>query len=72
MKSFGSMGHFITRWLGRMGRSEAGEAGPDPGDGAVIHHCSGEADFDGSDGKDLPRTNDSNRDLPYPPKRSAD
>jgi uncharacterized membrane protein YuzA (DUF378 family) len=62
----------LTRILGRLGHSSGGERGPNPGDGAVIHHSSGEADFDGSPGNALPPNKDANRDLPYPPKKSAD
>jgi hypothetical protein len=42
--------------LGRddMGRDEGTELGPEPGKGAVIHHSSGEADFDGLPGDELP------------------
>jgi hypothetical protein len=42
-----SVGNFLTQFLAIFGRSEGGERGPDPGDGAVIHESSGEADFDG-------------------------
>jgi uncharacterized membrane protein YuzA (DUF378 family) len=62
----------LTRFLGRIGRSSGDERGPEPGDGAVIHHSSGEADFDGLPGNVPPPTKDVNRDLPYPPKKSAD
>jgi hypothetical protein len=37
-----------------MGRDEGSEPGPEPGKGAVVHHCSGEADFDGLPGDVLP------------------
>jgi uncharacterized membrane protein YuzA (DUF378 family) len=66
---------FLTRILGRLGDSSGDERGPKPGDGAVIHHSSGEADFDGSPGNVPPSikdTNDTNRDLPFPPHKSAD
>jgi hypothetical protein len=72
MPVFSSIGDIIMRFLGRMGRSEGGERGPEPGDGAVIHHSSGEADFDGSDGNAARPAESSNRNLPYPPERSAD
>lgn len=62
----------LTRILGRLGHSSGGERGPNPGEGAVIHHSSGEADFDGSPGNVPPPNKDANRDLPYPPKKSAD
>jgi hypothetical protein len=72
MKALGSIGEFLTRFLGRAGRSSGDNRGPEPGDGAVIHHSSGEADFDGLSGDELPPVKDSKRDLPYPHKRSAD
>jgi hypothetical protein len=72
VKTFRTIGDFLTRILGRVGRSSGGERGPEPGDGAVIHHSSGEADFDGLPGNVLPPIKDANRDLPYPPKKSAD
>jgi hypothetical protein len=66
---------FLTRILGRLGDSSGDERGPKPGDGAVIHHSSGEADFDGGPANAPPPikdTNDTHRDLPYPPNKSAD
>ena len=73
MKLFHSRGTFLTHFLGLFGRSEEGERGPDPGDGAVIHHFSGEADFDGLSGNVLPPLKDDpDREQPYPRKRSAD
>jgi hypothetical protein len=72
MKLFHSVGHFLTRFLARFGRSEGTERGPDPGDGAVIHESSGEADFDGLSGDALPPAKDPNREQPYPSKRAAD
>ena len=57
--------------LGRMGRSSGADRGPDPGDGAVIHHSSGEADF-GVPGNVLPPPQKTARDQPYPPDKSAD
>jgi len=67
-----SVGDFLTRFLGLFGRSEGGERGPDPGDGAVIHHSSGEADFDGLPGDVLPPIKDDpDRKQPHPRKRSA-
>jgi hypothetical protein len=63
-------GNVLTRFLGRLGNSLGDERGPKPGDGAVIHNSSGEADFDGSSGTVLPR--DADRDVPYPPKKSTD
>jgi hypothetical protein len=73
MKLFQSVGNFLTRFLGRFGSSEGDERGPDPGDGAVIHDSSGEADFDGLPGNVPPPVRDnSDRGRPYPPKRSAD
>ena len=72
MKPFHSIGDFLTRILGRVEGSSGEERGPAPGDGAVIHHSSGEADFDGLPGDVLPPIKDAERDQPYPPKRSAD
>ena len=40
--------------LDKLGRSEGPMVGPKPGDGAVIHHSSGEEDFDGLPGDALP------------------
>ena len=57
--------------LGRMGRSSGANRGPEPGDGAVIHHSSGEADF-GVAGNVLPPSTKTDRDQPYPPEKSAD
>jgi hypothetical protein len=57
--------------LGRLGRSSGAEEGPKPGEGAVIHNSSGEADFDGQVGN-APPIKDAARDQPYPPKRAAD
>lgn len=61
----------LTRILGRLGHSSGAERGPEPGKGAVIHHSSGEADFGRSADK-APPVKDSERDLPYPPHKSAD
>ena len=72
MATFQSIGDFFTRIFGWGGRSWGGERGPQPGDGAVVHHSSGEADFDGLSGDVPPPIKDANRDLPYPPKKSAD
>ena len=67
------VGNFLTQFLALFGRSEGGERGPDPGDGAVIHESSGEADFDGLPGNVLPPVKDDpGREQPYPRKRSAD
>lgn len=57
--------------LGRMGRSSGANRGPEPGDGAVIHHSSGEADF-GVPGNALPPAQKTTGDQPYPPNKSAD
>jgi uncharacterized membrane protein YuzA (DUF378 family) len=62
----------LTRILGRVGHSSGDRRGPKAGEGAVIHHSSGEADFDGTPGDVSPTTKDTNRDLPYPEKKSAD
>ena len=73
MKLPHSVGNFLTQFLALFGRSEGGERGPDPGDGAVIHESSGEADFDGLPGNVLPPVKgDPDREQPYPRKRSAD
>ncbi|HEY7166539.1 MAG TPA: hypothetical protein VIB79_18345 [Candidatus Binatia bacterium] len=64
--------HVLARIFGQLGRNEGAEQGPEPGDGAVIHHSSGEADFDGSDGEGRRPAKDAHRDLPYPPDRSTD
>jgi hypothetical protein len=72
MATFQSIGNFFTRIFGWGGRSWGGERGPQAGDGAVVHHSSGEADFDGLSGDVPPPIKDANRDLPYPPKKSAD
>jgi hypothetical protein len=63
---------FLTWILGRLGNSSGDDRGPRPGDGAVIHHSSGEADFDDAPEKMPPSDKDANRDLPYPPKKAAD
>ena len=60
-------------WAGPRGRIRAG---PRPGEGAVLYHASGEADFDGLPGNELP-TREAvmrklNEDAPAPPERSAD
>jgi hypothetical protein len=72
MEPFHSIADLFSRLLGRLGRGSGDERGPEPGDGAVIHHSSGEADFDGLSGDELPPIKDPNYDQPYPPKRSAD
>ena len=59
-----------ARVPGRIGRSSGDNRGPDPGDGAVIHHSSGEADFDGLPGNELPPIKRTERDLSS--SRSAD
>ena len=45
MKARGPIGNFFARIFGWGGRSWGDERGPRPGDGAVIHHSSGEADL---------------------------
>ena len=71
MNVFHSVGNFLTRFLGRFGRSEGAERGPDPGDGAVIHDSSGETDFDGLPGN-VPPPVEGDYERRYPQKRSAD
>ena len=61
-----------TRILHRTRRSSADERGPEPGDGAALHHSSGEADFNGLPGNVPPPIKDPDRDLPYPHKKAAD
>ena len=63
--------NLFTRILGRLGQSSGEERGPNPGEGAVIHHSSGEADFDGAP-EDLPPPRKSAADQPYPPRKAAD
>lgn len=72
MKTFRSIRDFLTHVLGRIGRSSGEDRGPAPGDGAVIHHSSGEADFDGLPGNVPPPVKQAERDQPYPAKKSAD
>jgi hypothetical protein len=59
-----------------MGRDEGRYSGPQPGKGAVLHHCSGEADFDGLAGDELlpleAVRRKINEDAPAPRERSAD
>ena len=55
-----------------IGESEGDDRGPAPGQGKVIHHSSGEADFDGTPGDELPPKKDPEKDLPYPPDKAAD
>ena len=62
-------GNVLTSFLGRLGNSSADERGPKPGDGAVIHDSSGEADFDGSSGAVRPETPD--RDFTSQPRKST-
>jgi hypothetical protein len=58
-----------------MGRDEGREPGPKPGKGAVVHPCSGEADFDGLPGDELPPREAVKRklnvDAPAPPEGSV-
>jgi hypothetical protein len=72
VKTLRSIRDFFTGLLGRVGVSSGEERGPKPGEGAVIHHSSGEADFDGFPGDVPPPIKDAERDLPYPTKRTAD
>ena len=59
-----------------IGRAEGRVRGPRPGMGAVLHHSSGEADFDGLPGDELPTREAVRRklreDAPAPPEGSAD
>ena len=59
-----------------MGRDEGRELGPEPGKGAVVHHSTGEADFDGLPGDELPPPEAVRRklgeDAPAPPRRRTD
>ena len=59
-----------------LGRAEGTRLGPKPGKGAVLYHSSGEADFDGLPGNELPSREAVKRkleeDAPAPPERSAD
>lgn len=57
--------------LGQMGRSSGANRGPEPGDGAVIHRSSGEADFC-VPGNVLPPATKTDHDQPYPPEKSHD
>jgi hypothetical protein len=56
----------------QIGRSEGDKRGPKPGEGATVHHLSGEADFDGTPGDELPPRKDAEQDQPYPPEKAAD
>jgi hypothetical protein len=57
-----------------LGRDEARPLGPRPGKGAVVYHLSGEADFDGLPGNELPTLEAVKRklaeDAPAPPEPS--
>lgn len=59
-----------------MGGAEGRHLGPRPGKGAVLHQSSGEADFDGLPGDELPPRDAVKRklqdDAPAPPEKSAD
>jgi hypothetical protein len=58
------------------GLVESRPPGPKPGKGAVVYHCSGEADFDGLPGDELPSLESVKRKLneeaPFPPERAGD
>ena len=62
--------------LDEMGRDEGKHLGPKPGEGAVIHSSSGEADFDGLPGDELPPREAVKRKLkenaPAPPQKCDD
>ena len=62
----------VSNALGRLGQSSGAFRGPAAGDGAVIHHSSGEADFDGRAGDTLPPVKSAEHNQPYPRDRSAD
>jgi hypothetical protein len=64
--------HFLAQLFGWGDRGEGREQGPQPGDGGVVHHSSGEGDFDGLPGNVAPPIKDNKNDLPYRNKRSAD
>ena len=55
-----------------MGRDEGAEPGPKAGEGAVVHHLSGESDFDGLPGDELPARKDPEKAKPFPQERAAD
>jgi len=55
-----------------IGRSEGARPGPEPGEGAVVHHSSGKADFDGLPGDALPPRKTNPEDQVAPQERSAD
>lgn len=62
--------------IGDVGREEGEVVGPQPGKGRVIHQSSGEADFDGLPGDELPPREAVRRkldeDAPAPPGTAAD
>ena len=62
----------LSEMLSRLGRSSGDSHGPAPGDGAVMHHSSGESDFDGLSGDALPPVKSGEGNPPYPPNRRAD
>lgn len=59
-----------------LGKAEGNALGPKPGRGAVLHQLSGEADFDGLPGDELPPREAVKRklteDAPAPPEKSAE
>lgn len=55
-----------------LGVDEGPERGPRDGEGATIHQQSGEMDFDGTPGDELPPAKRTTDDLPYPPERAED
>jgi hypothetical protein len=55
-----------------MGADEGKQRGPEPGKGGVVHHSSGEADFDGLAGDELPPRKNAAKGLSYPPEKAED
>ena len=62
----------LKRLFRDFGKSEGHPVGPEPGDGAVVHHASGNADFDGLPGDVLPPRKLSPESQHMPRDRSTD